>query len=477
MAYFLGDERACDLYTKILKSLLLSFQERSNPNIEVFVFSAEPIKRNKEDKPFLKAAPPYSTAIDIFQSYAVKAQNIYLQEGPDLGMRMANAFWKVGSEVEKRMAPKSSEELDGESTLDLPLLLAGTDQPEYNPALAYALSQKLNKYDALLGPACDGGYYLVGFSSRVYKNKDLLEQVFREIKWSSHQVFEQQQENFAKLGLKSYICPQILQDIDTFADLCAYQKNHENTKEAASMGGLTKLSLAEYKPDIRVILPVLDEASSLNPILEKLKASSYFSEIICADNGSTDGSIEVARKMGARVTHCKRRGYGSTCLKALADIRERGGCEVILFLDADGSDDLTELYEMLARTVSENFDLCLGARLPKIAESGALLPHARFGNWLATSLISLFWGFRYQDLGPMRAIRWSALEKLEMDDLDFGWTVQMQVRALKKKLRIIELPVAYRKRSYGKSKISASLRNSLKAGYVILKVIFRELLS
>ena len=149
---------------------------------------------------------------------------------------------------------------------------------------------------------------------------------------------------------------------------------------------------------------------------------------------------------------------------------------MVLFLDADGSDDLTELDEILARTVSGNFDLCIGARVSKLAERGALLPHARFGNWLATTLISFFWGFRYHDLGPLRAIRWSALEKLEMDDPDFGWTVQMQVRALKKKLRITELPVAYRKRSFGQSKVSASLINSLKAGYVILKVIFQELL-
>lgn len=460
LAYFLGNERACNLYIKMLKSLLLSFQEKpgipsgSNSNsIEVFVFIASSLKKIEKN----------TSQIDIFQSCSIKAQNIYLQEGNDLGVRIANAFEKLGS---KMMAK------------EIPILIAATDQPDYDPEMAYAISQKLKEYDAVLGPAQDGGYYVVALRPSVYKNKDLLKRSFSGMEWSHKQVLQQQKERFAQLGIQTWISPKLLRDIDTFDDLCAYQKNFgKSKKEAKQKFKIQKLSFSEFMPDIRVVLPVLNEAHNLALVLERLKSIPYFKEIICADNGSTDASLEVARKMGARVTHCKRRGYGSTCLKALADIRRRGACEAVLFLDADASDDLSELYEILASIVSGRFDLCIGARVPQLAERGALLAHARFGNRLATSLISLFWGFSYRDLGPLRAITWQALEKLKMDDPNFGWTVQMQIRALKKKLRILEIPVAYHKRSSGKSKVSASFVNSMKAGYTILRMIFQELLA
>ena len=224
-------------------------------------------------------------------------------------MRMANAFYKLGP------------------SLGVPILLAGTDQPDYGPELAYAVSQKLSEYDAVLGPACDGGYYLLAFSPAVYRNKDLLQRALGKMEWSHDQVLHQQQERFAQLGIKTWICPQVLQDIDSFADLYSYQRNFQETNKTAigPEQGAAKLSLAEFMPDIRVVLPVLNEAQNLAPLLERLKACAYFSEIICADNGSDDGSIELAQKMGVRVTHCKKLGYGSTCLEALADIRKPRG--------------------------------------------------------------------------------------------------------------------------------------------------------
>ena len=479
LARFIGEEGACALYTKILKFLLLSFTKPSKPESELALRDENFSGSNKNKIEVFVFVSRLAKEGKIFQEECfVGPQNILLQkEGGDLGLRMAHAFWRLGADLSNK----------GE----LPILLAGTDQPEYDPALASGLAQKLSEYDAVLGPACDGGYYVIGFNAKVYKDKELLEKIFSNIEWSSSQVFQQQKKRLLTLGLRSYVCPEIFQDIDTFYDLCSYQRSLErepsnfrkdSKADSAPLdtergNETTKLSLSEFIPDLRLLLPVFNEAANLAPLLKKLRALPYFREIISADNGSTDGSVELAESMGLRVTHCKRLGYGSTCLKALEDIRERGGCDALLFLDADGSDKLEELDKILAPVLSGHFDFCLGARSPKLAEKGALLPHARFGNWLAGRLIALFWGFRYYDLGPMRAISWSALESLRMDDPDFGWTVQMQVRALKKKLRVVELPVSYRKRLYGKSKVSASFISSLKAGYVILRVIFLELIS
>ena len=167
-----------------------------------------------------------------------------------------------------------------------------------------------------------------------------------------------------------------------------------------------------------------------------------------------------------------RRGYGSACLRGIGHLRAEPP-DVLVFIDGDYSDHPEELPALADPIVRGEFDLVIGSRVRGQRESGALLPQAIFGNWLATSLIRYLFGFRYTDLGPFRAIRFQSLLNLEMDDRDFGWTVQMQVRALVRGLRVHEVPARYRRR-IGKSKISGTLTGSFKAGTVILRTIWKE---
>jgi hypothetical protein len=148
--------------------------------------------------------------------------------------------------------------------------------------------------------------------------------------------------------------------------------------------------------------------------------------------------------------------------------------DVVAFADADGSDDLSQLLNLIAPVANGQADMVLGSRVP--ADSYALTVQQRFGNWLATRLISLIWGHRYKDLGPMRAVRWTSLLKMEMRDQSYGWTVEMQIKALKTGLRLREYPVPYHQRAGGCSKISRTLEGTIRAGAKILWVIGQEAL-
>jgi glycosyltransferase involved in cell wall biosynthesis len=225
--------------------------------------------------------------------------------------------------------------------------------------------------------------------------------------------------------------------------------------------------------DVAVVIPVLDEAASLPLVLGDLPALEGL-RVVVADNGSTDGSPEVAAGLGARVVLAGRRGYGSACLAGLAALGEAPP-EVVVFLDGDYSDHPDELPLLLAPIAEGRADLVVGSRVAGRAEPGALLPQARMGNWLATRLIRLLYGHRYTDLGPFRAITWEALERLEMADPDFGWTAEMQVKALRKGLRVAEVPVSYRRR-VGVSKITGTVAGTLRAGHKILWTVLRHAL-
>jgi len=193
--------------------------------------------------------------------------------------------------------------------------------------------------------------------------------------------------------------------------------------------------------------------------------------LIVADNGSTDRTAQVARAAGATVVFEPERGYGAACLAALALVRPE--VDIVLFVDSDGSDVVADASKIIASLVDGSADLVIGSRVAGSIEPGAMTPPQRFGNWLAPLLVRLIWGVRYSDLGPFRAIRRDALERLAMQDRDFGWTIEMQVRAAKQGLRIIEVPTGYRRR-IGISKISGTIRGVLLAGTKILFVIGRE---
>jgi glycosyltransferase involved in cell wall biosynthesis len=221
-----------------------------------------------------------------------------------------------------------------------------------------------------------------------------------------------------------------------------------------------------------LIIPALNE----EPVLGRTLASippGMFTQVIVADNGSTDRTAEIARQNGAVVVFEPERGYGAACLKAIAVLPVE--CEVVVFLQADASEDPAQARSLLAPIFDGRADLVLGSRPLGRAEPGALLAHQRFGNWLATSLIRLFWGHRYTDLGPFRAIRVEALRKLEMRDRNYGWTIEMQVKAARQRLRVMEVPVDYRVRAAGENKVSGNWKTSLRAGSKILWVIGRLL--
>ena len=215
---------------------------------------------------------------------------------------------------------------------------------------------------------------------------------------------------------------------------------------------------------ITLIIPAWNEAPSIGQVLDNLPAG-LFHEVIVVDNGSTDGTGEIAAAHGAKVVREVQRGYGSACLAGIANLS--ADSEVVVFLDADRSDDPQEAPRLLEPILADKADLVIGARRGPRVEKGSLAPHQRWGNPLATALIRTLYGFRYTDLGPFRAIRRSSLQALHMRDRTFGWTVEMQVKAVMGGLRILEVPVNYRVR-IGSSKISGSLKNSLLAGIKIL---------
>ncbi|MBW1996927.1 MAG: glycosyltransferase [Deltaproteobacteria bacterium] len=222
---------------------------------------------------------------------------------------------------------------------------------------------------------------------------------------------------------------------------------------------------------ISVIIPALNEARSIGKVISSLP--SWVDDIIVADNGSSDDTVRIARSRGARVVHEPRRGYGSACL---AGIHSLGKADIVAFLDGDLSDYPEEIYRLVDPIIQGRADLVIGSRILGKKEKGALTPQARFGNWLSCLLIRLFWGFSFTDLGPFRAFSLPSLMKLNMADPDYGWTVEMQVKAVQNQLRILEVPVNYRRR-LGKSKISGTLRGVILAGTKILFTIFRLAIS
>ena len=221
---------------------------------------------------------------------------------------------------------------------------------------------------------------------------------------------------------------------------------------------------------IDVLIPARNEEAALPALLAEIDRAPI-RRIVVVDNGSSDRTAEVARAMGCEVVSCATPGYGIACLKGMDHIRADPP-EILVFLDGDRSDHPHHLVDLCAPIIAGSHDFVLGSRTMGHAETGSLTVTQRFGNWLATSLMRLFWKTRYSDLGPFRAIRWRDLEALGMTDLNYGWTIEMQIRAVQKGLRTLEVPVDYRNR-IGVSKVSGTIRGVWGAGTKILYTIFR----
>lgn len=218
---------------------------------------------------------------------------------------------------------------------------------------------------------------------------------------------------------------------------------------------------------IAVIIPALDEEHAIGRVLDDIPA--FVDQRIVVDNGSKDRTAEIARRHGAKVVEQPERGYGAACLAGIASIPE---ADVYVFMDGDHSDHGAEMAALVTPIVDGEADFVLGSRVLGTREAGSLTPQQIFGNWLATTLIYMIWRTRFTDLGPYRAISRPALQRLVMADRNYGWTVEMQVRAVIAGLRIREVPVSYRRR-IGQSKVSGTLRGTIMAGYKILSVIGR----
>jgi glycosyltransferase involved in cell wall biosynthesis len=221
-------------------------------------------------------------------------------------------------------------------------------------------------------------------------------------------------------------------------------------------------------PSLAVLIPALNEEQAIAQVLAAIPAG-LAQEVVVVDNGSMDRTAEVAHSLGARVVSEPRRGYGQACLSGLAALKP---VDIVIFLDGDYSDYPEEIPALLDPILRGEADLVIGSRVLGQREAGALLPQQRLGNALATWLIRLLFGVRYTDLGPFRAIRAEALKRLEMQDRNYGWTVEMQVKAARAGLRLAEVPVRYRRR-LGVSKISGTLKGTIKAGYKIIATILR----
>ncbi len=220
---------------------------------------------------------------------------------------------------------------------------------------------------------------------------------------------------------------------------------------------------------IAVIIPALDEEAAVGLVVRGVPRD-LVGEIIVVDNGSTDRTAAVAQAAGARVIQEPMRGYGAACLAGAMAARE---ADVLVFLDGDGSDDASEMLAVLRPILDGRADLVIGARIPSLAEDGALTPHQRFGNRLVTWMLRCLYGLRLTDFGPFRAIRADVFRDLGMEHKTYGWPVEMVVKAAKKSYRVMNVPVSCRKR-IGRSKVAGTLRGSLLAGYHLLLTTLRH---
>ena len=223
-------------------------------------------------------------------------------------------------------------------------------------------------------------------------------------------------------------------------------------------------------PTITVIIPAFNEEKSIGKVVSDIPRD-LIEHVIVVNNNSNDNTVEVAKSAGAIVLDEPRRGYGWACLKGIEKSRELK-TDIVVFMDGDYSDYPEEIVKVIAPILEDNHDMVIGSRVLGKREKGSLTPQQVFGNRLATKLIRLFYGARFTDLGPFRAIKSDALEQLKMADKTYGWTIEMQIKASKEKMKFCEVPVNYRKR-IGVSKVSGTIKGTVLAGIKIIFAIFK----
>ncbi len=222
-----------------------------------------------------------------------------------------------------------------------------------------------------------------------------------------------------------------------------------------------------------VLIPAFNEENAVGKVIAEIP--DWVAQVIVINNNSQDRTRQEAHSAGALVLDEPRQGYGNACLRGIQYVEAQGlNPDIIVFLDADYSDYPEDMNVLVAPIFAGTHDIVIGSRALGKRAKGSMMPQQIWGNWLATRLLKLLYGVHYTDLGPFRAIRWPALQALKMQDKTYGWTVEMQLKAAKQKLRITEVPVRYRVR-VGVSKISGTVKGTVLAGYKILSTIFKYL--
>ncbi len=230
----------------------------------------------------------------------------------------------------------------------------------------------------------------------------------------------------------------------------------------------------ESNVHIIAVIPAYNEEKSIPLVLAELP-KNWVREVVVCDNNSSDRTAEVAKNAGATVVFQPHRGYGNACLKGLEYIKNLSQSpDIVVFIDADYSDYPEELPKLVMPILDQNMDMVIGSRALGNLERGAMTIPQIFGNWLATRLIRWIFGYRFTDLGPFRAIRYEKLVSLDMQDKNFGWTVEMQIKAAKMKFNCVEVPVSYRRR-VGVSKISGTVKGTILAGHKIIWTILKNI--
>ncbi|MTI39964.1 glycosyltransferase family 2 protein [Fulvivirga lutimaris] len=225
---------------------------------------------------------------------------------------------------------------------------------------------------------------------------------------------------------------------------------------------------------VNVIIPAFNEENGVGSVIKEIP-KGLVEEVIVVNNASTDQTETEAVKAGATVLKEEVKGYGRACLKGMHYISVKEvKPDIVVFIDADHSDYPEEMSDLLKPIIDDDVDFVIGSRALGKKESGAMTPQQVFGNWLATSLMRLFYNVKFTDLGPFRAIKYEKLMALDMQDKTYGWTVEMQLKAAKMKMKCVEVPVNYRKR-IGFSKISGTVKGTILAGYKIIWTILKYL--
>ena len=246
----------------------------------------------------------------------------------------------------------------------------------------------------------------------------------------------------------------------------------KNPAEATGVEAGEGLSVCGVGSSVWLVIPAYNEEDVIEQTLLRLPIG-IFAQVVVADNGSSDETANRARLAGARVNSIAEKGYGAACLAVLAEAPDD---VILVYLQADGSEDAAETSKLIEPILKGEADLVIGSRVLGVASRGALRAHQRFGNWVATRLLNLIWGQTATDLGPFRAIRAGVLRQLGMRDRNYGWTIEMQVRAAQCGLRVVEVPVRYGLRLAGEDKVSGNWLGSIKAGAKILWVIARSVI-